>query len=310
MAHRQPPDEVAIVAVAGVLRGCRDDARKQLTGVLDGSEKALHEFRIAMRRARSVAGVADGVLPAAHRDAVLASLRSMTRLSSPVRDLDVFISDLPDLADGLPGAEAGLAPLTELTVAAREQPSVSLEWSLRGPDGIRLFENWDHVSESVPSGGGAPGPIATDPAVSVVDDWTMEAFKRSRAKGRVALESDDLEHWHDLRKELKRLRYLVAAFDYLHRRKDLKAVRKHLKKLQEHIGLLQDYRVQGSLGAEMGQRAVAARLVGAADLAGEMEAAVARRLARAHAECTDAWLEFDTPETKDSFKSLTASRPG
>ena len=75
MAHRQPPEEVAIVAVVGVLRGYRDDAHAELPRVLDGSTKALHNFRVAMRRARSVASVAQDVLPAGHREAALGSLR-------------------------------------------------------------------------------------------------------------------------------------------------------------------------------------------------------------------------------------------
>ena len=310
MAHGQPPDEVAIVAVAGVLGGYRDEARSRLPGVLDGSVEDLHQFRVATRRARSVVGAATGVLPEEPRVVLGQSLRAIARLTSPVRDLDVFVSDLPSLAAAVDagGRTGALDALVDIAGAARERPSVSLEWALRGPDGARLFDLWEAASTPVPAGGDAPGPLATEPALAVVDEWTMAAFRRTRRKGRVALESDDLEHWHDLRKSLKKLRYLVTAFGYLHQRSELKPVRKHLKRLQEHIGGLQDHRVQGELIEEMRSRALAARLPAAAELASDIKAGVDRDLARTHAECTEAWLEFDTRDTRRAFKSLTASR--
>jgi CHAD domain-containing protein len=142
----------------------------------------------------------------------------------------------------------------------------------------------------------------------VVDTWTMQSYRRSRKRGRAAVRSDDLEHWHDLRKSLKKLRYLITSFEYLHEPKEVKAVRKPLKALQEHIGGLQDCRVQDDLLAEMRDRATAAHLHGAAELASAMSAAVGARLARVHAECTEAWLEFDTPATEERFEALTAHR--
>ncbi|MGI9577064.1 MAG: CHAD domain-containing protein [Microthrixaceae bacterium] len=309
MAHRQPPDEVAIVAVAGVLRGYHDDARKALPGVLDGSAEDLHRFRISVRRARSVVAVSAGVMPEEPRVALRHSLRTIGRLSSPVRDLDVFTAELPDLAAQAVGKDPkGLAALVELAEAARQRPAVSLEWALRGPDGARLFEDWELASTSVPAGGVAPGALATDPALDVVDTWVWELFRSCRQKGREAVESDDLERWHDLRKSLKKLRYVLEAFDYLHDRKDLKAARRQLRRLQEHIGGLQDCRVQGELVNEMRERAIAGRVESASDLATEIHLDVARRLARIHAECTDAWQDFDTGDTKSVFKSLTAGR--
>ena len=319
MAHVKPPDQVAIVAVAGVLGGYRDEARSRMAGALDGSVEDLHQFRVAMRRARSVVGVAKGVLPEESRIALGRSLRVLSRLTSAPRDLDVFMGDLPRLAAELSGGDGHRAPsrnvdpeslaaLVDIASAARERPAVRLEWALRGPDGARMFELWDTVSATVPPGGVAPGPLATDSAVEVVDTWTMKSYRRSRERGRAAVRSDDLGHWHDLRKSLKRLRYLVTSFGYLHERKHVKAVRKPLKELQEHIGGLQDCRVQAELLAEMHDRAEAAHLIGAAQLASAMSEGVGRRMERLHAECTEAWVEFDTPETEGRFEALTAHR--
>ena len=306
MAGSRPSDEVAIVAVTSVLRGYRDDAEKRLPGVLAGDVEDLHQFRVAMRRARTVVSAAHGVLPDEHRDRVGRTLRSMAALTSPVRDLDVFIADLPDLCEKVPEVAPGAADaLVEIAVATRERPSVRLEWALRGPDGRHLFEDWELVSTPVPPGGSEPGALATAPAVDVVDLWIAKAFKRTRRKGRVALESDDLEHWHELRKALKKLRYLVAAFGEMHSGKRLKPVRKRLRTLQEHIGSLQDLRVQMELASELHERAVAADLHAAADLALGIRGQVSRRLALAHAECTDAWQEFDVPRTRQAFKALT-----
>ncbi len=304
----QRNQEVALVAVARVLAEYRDMAIDNLPAVLDGGVEDLHQFRVSMRRARSVLGVAEGVLPDHERLGASRALRSMARLSSPVRDLDVYIADLPGLCDGVgdPADPAAAATLVELAVAMREQPSVSFEWALRGPDGKSMFDSWSMVSSPTPMGAGEPGPLATLPALELVDGWTRKAFKQTRRKGRRALESDDLEHWHDLRKALKKLRYLVAAFASQHDPGDLRRVRRHLRRLQDHIGLLQDLRVQQELTSELLGRARRAGLVRGAELASTLDSVLAERLLGAQGRCTGAWEDFDTPATRKAVRRLTS----
>ncbi len=312
--HERPVlsrDDVALRVVADVLAGYRDTAIRRLPGVLDGDVEDLHQFRVAIRRARSVLTVSADVLPEAAWGRANRALRSMARLTSPVRDLDVLLLDLPAMGAAVEDSESprrhdALAVLMELTVAMRERPAVSLEWALRGSDGRELMDAWAAVSVFTPPGGDQPGPLATAPAGELVDAWIAGASKRARRRGRSALESDDLEHWHDLRKALKRQRYLLAAFSEFYDRSELKQVRRRLRQLQEHIGSLQDIRVQEHLIGELASAAELSGLSVAADLADLLLGHLEGRLLEVQSECTLAWEEFDTKKNRRLIRHLTS----
>jgi len=311
-ARSEQRDLLAVVAVTEVVDRYRQEAERRRPGVLEGDVEDLHQFRVAIRRTRSVLGVASDVLPEGPRGRAAASLRSMARLTSPVRDLDVFIEDLPGLCaqvpaeDGAAGSGHGLQVMTELAVALRERPAVSLEWALRGSDGRELWDSWAAVGALVPTGGDGAGPQATRPAGELVDRWVYGAYRRARRRGRAALESDDLEHWHDLRKALKRLRYLLTAFESMYAKDDLRPVRKPLRRLQDHIGRLQDIRVQEGLTAELRSAAGRAGFGDAMEMADHLDEVLRHRLAEVQAECTDAWTAYDTGDTRAAVRHLTS----
>lgn len=310
--RREARDLLAVAAVAEVVDEYRLEAERRLPGVLTGDVEDLHQFRVAIRRTRSILGVAGDVLPEAPRLRAASSLRSMGRLTSPVRDLDVFIDDLPGLCgvltpDDVAGRhDAALVVMTELAVALRERPAVSLEWALRGSDGRELAASWAAVATRVPVGADGAGPKATLPAGNLVDEWVYAAYRRARKRGRAALVSDDLEHWHDLRKSLKRLRYLLGAFAPMYARSDLRPVRKPLRRLQDHIGRLQDIRVQEGLTEDLRDSARLSGFRGAVELSDHLDEVLGVRLAEVQAECTDAWTAYDTKATRAAVRHLTS----
>ena len=311
-ARSEQRDLLAVVAVTEVVERYRQEAERRCPGVLEGDVEDLHQFRVAIRRTRSVLGVASDVLPEDPRRRAAASLRSMARLTSPVRDLDVFIEDLPELCAQLPADDdssssgRGLRVMTELAVAMRERPAVSLEWALRGSDGRELWDSWAAAGSVVPTGGEEAGRLATQPAGDLVDRWVEGAYRRARKRGRAALVSDDLEHWHDLRKALKRLRYLLTAFESMYAKEDLRPVRKPLRRLQDHIGRLQDIRVQEGLTTELRSSARRAGFRSAMEVADHLDEVLRHRLAEVQAECTDAWTAYDTRDTRAAVRHLTS----
>ena len=72
-------------------------------GVLGSRDpEFLHDFRVAVRRARSALTQVKGVFPAAEAEPAKVALSSMTRMTGPARDLDVFLEKLEAYGSGLP----------------------------------------------------------------------------------------------------------------------------------------------------------------------------------------------------------------
>jgi len=311
-------DDIAARAVALVLGHQLEVARQREPGTLAGDAEDLHQYRVAIRRSRSVLAAARGVVPDDRRARAGQRLTRLARLTSPVRDLDVFIDDLPgvvaraDPADN-PGADnpgagtPGVQDLVAVLQRWRGEAAAVLAAEMRGPEGAETMRAWRAASDLHLVGGDPRGSRATEPAGEVAGDMVASAFRRARKVGRAAAESDDLEHWHDLRKALKRLRYLLEAFGPMYDSDELEGLVRPLRKLQNRIGRLQDLRVQDTL---------LVALAAESDHRGDpVPAATARRLAvlldaevdRVHHGCLTAWTAFDTPATSAAARRLTAA---
>jgi CHAD domain-containing protein len=166
-----------------------------------------------------------------------------------------------------------------------------------------LLAVWAAGAEVYPIGGDPPGRAATRPIVEISDEWIGSAYRTSSQDGRAAADSDDLEHWHDLRKSLKRLRYMLDAFAGYHDASAVKSVRRQLRSLQDVLGTLQDIRMREELLVVLMDRMEDRAAVSTAS------AVLARLdgdLAVAQSRCLGAWAEFDTRATRDAVATLTA----
>ena len=282
-------------------------ARRREAGMLAGGVEDLHQYRVAIRRARSVLAAAKGVVPDDRRAAAGERLKRLAGLTSPVRDLDVFLDDLPAVVAEIDPSDApGVDTLAALLRQWRGEAADLLAREVGGHGGVETVRAWRAASDVYMVGGDPRGPRATQPAADVAGAMLLTTYRRARKVGRAAARSDDLEHWHDLRKALKRLRYLLEAFGPMYDPEELEGLVRPLRKLQNRIGRLQDLRVQDTLLGE---------LAAGSDRRGDpAAAATARRLAerldaevdRVHRGCLDAWTAFDTAATRDAARRLTA----
>ena len=110
----------------------------------------------------------------------------------------------------------------------------------------------------------------------------------------------DLDAWHDLRKAIKRFRYLVAAFAPMYPDSAFEQVPRRLADLQDTLGRLQDHHVQAAwietIGVSAGGRAALA--------AGVVANTLHERSDRAHDHCREAWSEFDRPKLRRRLRVL------
>jgi CHAD domain-containing protein len=206
--------------------------------------ECLHDFRVAIRRTRSLLGQLKKTFPPAVLSRFRREFAWLGQITGPPRDLDVYLLAFPQLLAALPAeGRADLAPLQDYLQSRRNQEQQLLIRRLRGKRYGKLLADWrDWLQRPVtdqPSGVQADQPIGR-----IADRRIRRAFRLVIRQGGAIGPESPAEAFHDLRKNCKKLRYLLEFFAGLYAGKPLADIIKALKGLQDHLGALQDLAVQ------------------------------------------------------------------
>lgn len=250
-------------ALADALQAYLDVMRANEHGVLDDLDpEFLHDFRVAARRSRSLASAFRGVLGERAARAMLAEFKWMSQRTGPLRDLDVLLIDVES------AVKRGAAEPDEVLAAfVRKQRLAELRKVRRMLQSKRYERFVRRTSELLAALPAKADGTAALPAANAAIARRHHRIVRRIRKGRAWRSESSL---HALRKDCKKLRYLLEAFaDLYPPRRHAKAVRK-LKTLQDALGQWCDAQVRATLVEQW--RAAADR--------GEIAAELAERLAR------------------------------
>jgi len=119
--------------------------RENLPGLLDDRDtEFLHDFRVAVRRTRSTLKLGRAVLPEAMRNRWEPAFKGLGDATTPLRDLDVYVLDLPTMAGWLVSANpADLEPFAAHLRARRLGERRNLVSELRSAGFLRLLRDWE-----------------------------------------------------------------------------------------------------------------------------------------------------------------------
>jgi len=299
--EREMPASVALALVLGRLRG--HVLANQEGVLLRLDTEFLHEFRVAIRRSRSMVKLGRSSLD---RRAVRLSdeLAWLGAVTSPVRDLDVHIEELGE------GSEDDLGPVRDLLAARRDAAQPTLAAVIRSRRYKALLSEWGRIADpsaTRPRGAGMP-PDGTRPIGEVADGYLWKAYRRVVRGGREISDASPAEMLHDLRKRAKELRYLLECFQTLYPDEELRAVVRELKLLQDNLGEFQDCQVQAdtlrALGEEImaGRRAPAVTLMAMGRLADEQE----RRERKSRIDFAARFDRFACRDNRKRFESMVS----
>jgi CHAD domain-containing protein len=234
----------ARVAVARMLVSFLDEMKAAWDGtVTDVDIEFLHEFRVAVRRSRSAVKQLGDVLPAALVAWVTPELKWLGDLTTPSRDLDVLLQELPSLIGCLTnGRPEDMEPLVLELIRLRADEHRRLVRGLRSARFERLTARWRTSLADLASWDGRPcdGPTAA----TIGMERLAIADRRVLRRGARITAASPAEDLHNLRKRAKELRYLLDTFTPLMDPADSRRAVKELKALQDVLGTFQDSEAQ------------------------------------------------------------------
>ncbi len=275
-------------------------------GTIDESDpEFLHDLRIAVRRTRTVLAEAKAVLPAPILGPARAEFAWLADLTGSPRDLDVYLLEWPRYTDPFDEEVAStLEPVRDLLERRRAEAHDELAGALRSERATGLMATWRTWLEQ-PLGGDDLPARAGRPLGPLVARRIARAHGVVLERGRLVGPDTPAEPVHDLRKDAKRLRYLLECFGSLLPNRARGQFVKRLKALQDNLGEHQDAAVHVGLLRGIAHElhhagASADTLVAIGRLTEQLDQ---RRLA-ARAEFAGRFADFDTPATRRNLERL------
>ena len=303
------PQMPALAGWCAVLANLASTARANWAGTLAQIDtEFLHELRVAVRRSRSILGHAEGIIP----DDVLApaadGFAAIGTATGPARDFDVQLLAWPEQLARLGSSAADLEPVHDLLVERHRAAHAALDAALTDPATIAWLDAWCAWLADPGDGSGAPlGEVVAAPLGDVVAARIRKAHKRIIRDGRQITPDSPPEALHDLRKQAKKLRYLLECFASLLPDAERKRFVKALKVLQDNLGEHQDAEVHvqelRDVGTEVHRLGAPA---GTMFALGELSAQIDGQRAAARAEFAERFAEFDTEPTRQALRAMLA----
>ena len=201
----------------------------------------LHDFRVAVRRTRSLLGQIRDVFPAEIVEHFAGEFSWIGRLTGSPRDTDVLALALREQRQEFDADD--MNALIAFLAGAQQHEYERLVSALDSARYQQLLTDWRCFLDSpIPS---APQAAhAHNPLVATVSRRAWRLSKRIARRAKAVDRHSTAEQIHEIRIDAKKLRYLVDAAPAAYQPDDLKPILGALKKLQRALGDFNDAHVQ------------------------------------------------------------------
>ena len=230
-------------AVRSIALAMLDQAERHVRGVIaDTDTEFLHQFRVNVRKLRSLISLLKKTLPTTLIDTLKPKLSLIAGKTNKLRDLDVLILAHESYRTMLPANfESGLNKLYGLIEKQRKQEKNKVARYLSSKDYKATIASCaaefslNSVFETA---------MASKSIARVVKKLILKRYHKMLAMCQgISCQSPD-ENIHALRIEFKKLRYLIEFFVDLLPKKRIVKIVGEIKKIQTILGDYNDYGVQ------------------------------------------------------------------
>lgn len=281
-------------------------ARQYEAGIIaDIDTEFLHQFRVSLRKARSLISLLKGVFPVEVFEALKNQLATIAGPTGALRDLDVFLLERTRYAAMLPpGFETGFDTLFRAIETDRHRTQRKLARHLASKVHHNAYEQLLQMLGTEPQ---LASKAARQPIARLARQKTLRRYLKIIQLGSAIDDKTPDEQVHDLRIECKKLRYLLEFFSELFGSTQTKHLIAELKGLQDILGQFNDYTVQQSFLLHYGDHGKpSAALV---KTVGGLAAVLHQHQLEARSHVQEAFARFARPDVSADFHALLDPEP-
>jgi triphosphatase len=203
---------------------------------LGDDPEELHDLRVAGRRLDAILRQFQSFLPSEFLR-IRATLRTVLSALGHVRDLDVALIELQDFSRKLPKADrVGVEPLKEHLMSERGRARAQM---LSVLDSIWVQKNLQELTSLLAAPVAAAEASAADRTLHASSSLIRRRFRKLRKRADLLGVDSSTEEYHEVRGQVKKLRYALEAVAALYGKPAVEMVRV-LRRWQESLGLQQD----------------------------------------------------------------------
>lgn len=301
------PDDTTYDAASDIIATYLPVARANESGIIaDHDTEFLHDYRIALRKMRSVLSLFKDVYEADQTVDLKARFSELMTPTGRLRDLDVYLLEKQRFYDLLPNTlHSGLDVMFRMFTAERKAAQAKLTDHLRS----RRYET--EIASLTKLFGKRkklkPGPAASLAAQDYACTLIWKRYRKiCKIGAEIGPDMPDTEV-HALRIHCKKLRYLMEFFGPLFPKPAFKSLLRPLKLLQDNLGLFNDYSVQ-QISLQDFLRNVSDKPSGSnlavAQSVGALTAVLHRRQIEERTKIVESFAQFNGAETQTTFRDL------
>lgn len=218
-------------------------ARQNEVGIVkDHDTEFLHDYRVSLRKVRSVISLFKGVYSEETTLFLKDEFASIMQCTGRLRDLDVYLLDKENYFTLVPpSTHEGLHILFDCFAQERQQEHVSVCSFLTSKAYKKRIKK---LQKSFVQQRLDMGKKADTPSLAFACKLLLKRYNKVCSIARSIDATTPDETVHELRIQCKKLRYLMEFFTPLFPRKQIKGLIKELKVLQDNLGRFNDYSVQ------------------------------------------------------------------
>ncbi len=234
-----------------ILRNGLEHLMANEAGLLNAGMEAVHQARVALRRLRTFVALFCKQLPGDKVRWLRVELKWAHRALAPLRDWDVLISDFLETVKFEPGQSQSLRAYLAHLREADAQGVTAVIKSPRYTQFLLTFGLWIYQLEQGCTSNGKQGKALRKPAKAFIEKVLSKRLRRVM-KDAENLSSKTDEQRHQLRIELKKLRYAAHAFQSRYPNKKAHPFLVAIGRFQDALGHLNDAANASSLLSDLG----------------------------------------------------------
>ena len=203
---------------------------------LGDDPEELHDLRVAGRRLDAILRQFQSFLPPVY-SGIRATLKTVLSALGYARDLDVALGELQNFSRKLPKSDRlGVEPLKQHLLSERARARTQM---LSVLDSIWVQRKLQELTALLTAPGAASDAPSSVMALHASPDLLRRRFRKLRKRADLLRADSSTEEYHEVRGQVKKLRYALEAVAALYGKPGVEMVRA-LRRWQENLGLQQD----------------------------------------------------------------------